>query len=83
MFEQEIDPAKYAEEQGFIVSSDTGAIESTIREIVMAEERSVADYKSGKEKALMAIFGKCMKALKGNVDPQSLRQMIIDVINTI
>ena len=83
MFEQEIDPTKYAEEQGFIVSSDTGAIESVIREIVMAEERSVADYKSGKEKALMAIFGKCMKALKGNVDPQSLRQMIIDVINSI
>ena len=83
MFEQEIDPEKYATEQGFIVSSDTGAIESTIREIVMAEERSVADYKSGKEKALMAIFGKCMKALRGNVDPQSLRQMIIDVINTI
>ena len=83
MFEQEIDPEKYATEQGFIVSSDTGAIESTIREIVMAEERTVADYKSGKEKALMAIFGKCMKALRGNVDPQSLRQMIIDVINTI
>ena len=83
MFEQEIDPAKYAEEQGFIVSSDTGAIESVIREIVVSEERSVADYKSGKEKALMAIFGKCMKALKGNVDPQSLRQMIIDCINSL
>ena len=83
MFEREIDPASYATEQGFIVSSDTGAIESAIREIVMAEERSVADYKSGKEKALMAIFGKCMKALKGNVDPQALRQMIIDVINSI
>ena len=83
MFENEIDPAKYAEEQGFIVSSDTGAIEAAVREIVMSEERSVADYKSGKEKALMAIFGKCMKALKGNCDPQSLRQMIIDVINSI
>jgi aspartyl-tRNA(Asn)/glutamyl-tRNA(Gln) amidotransferase subunit B len=83
MFEQEIDPAKYAEEQGYIVSGDTGAIEAAVREIVIAEERSVADYKSGKEKALMAIFGKCMKALKGNCDPQSLRQMIIDVINSL
>ncbi|MBR2474217.1 MAG: Asp-tRNA(Asn)/Glu-tRNA(Gln) amidotransferase subunit GatB [Clostridia bacterium] len=83
MFESEIDPAKYAEEQGYIVSSDTGAIEATVREIVIADERSVTDYKSGKEKALMAIFGKCMKALKGNCDPQTLRQMIIDVINSI
>ena len=83
MFEEEIEPARYAEEQGYIVSSDTGAIESVVREIVMSDERSVNDYKSGKEKALMAIFGKCMKALKGNCDPQSLRQMIIDVINSI
>ena len=56
---------------------------ATIREIVMSDERSVNDYKSGKEKALMALFGKCMKALKGNCDPQSLRQMLIDTINSI
>ena len=83
MFEEKIEPARYAEEQGYIVSSDTGAIESVVREIVISDERSVNDYKSGKEKALMAIFGKCMKALKGNCDPQSLHQMIIDVINSI
>ena len=83
MFENEIDPEAYANEQGFIVSNDTGAIESVIRAVVMADERSVNDYKSGKEKALMALFGKCMKELKGNCDPQSLRQMLIDVINSI
>ena len=35
----------------------------------------------GKEKALMALFGKCMKQLKGNCDPQVLRTMLIDEIN--
>ena len=83
MFEGEADPEKYAEKEGFIVSNDTDAIMATIREIVMSDERSVNDYKSGKEKALMALFGKCMKALKGNCDPQSLRQMLIDTINSI
>ena len=83
MFEGESDPEKYAEKEGFIVSNDTDAIMATIREIVMSDERSVNDYKSGKEKALMALFGKCMKALKGNCDPQSLRQMLIDTINSI
>ena len=83
MFEGENDPEKYAEKEGFIVSNDTDAIMATIREIVMSDERSVNDFKSGKEKALMALFGKCMKALKGNCDPQSLRQMLIDVINSI
>ncbi len=83
MFENEIDPESYAKEQGYIVSNDTGAIESVIRAVVMADERSVNDYKSGKEKALMALFGKCMKELRGNCDPQTLRQMLIDVINSI
>ena len=83
MFENDIDPEKYANEQGFIVSNDTGAIESVIRAVVMADERSVSDYKNGKEKALMALFGKCMKELRGNCDPQTLRQMLIDAINSI
>ena len=83
MFESEIDPEAYAKEQGYIVSNDTGAIESVIRAVVMSDERSVNDYKNGKEKALMALFGKCMKELRGNCDPQTLRQMLIDVINSI
>ena len=83
MFENEIDPESYAKEQGYIVSNDMGAIEGVIRAVVMADERSVNDYKSGKEKALMALFGKCMKELRGNCDPQTLRQKLIDVINSI
>ena len=34
-----------------------------------------------KEKALMALFGKCMKELKGNCDPQTLRTILIDAVN--
>jgi aspartyl-tRNA(Asn)/glutamyl-tRNA(Gln) amidotransferase subunit B len=81
MFEQELSPAKYAEENGFIVSNDTGLIEKTVREAIAADPRAVADFKGGKEKALMALFGKCMKQLKGNCDPQLLRTMLIDEIN--
>ncbi len=81
MFEEEIDPASYAEANGFIVSNDTGAIEETVKRIVAADPKSVADYKGGKEKALMALFGKCMKELKGNCDPQVLRTMLLDCIS--
>jgi Asp-tRNA(Asn)/Glu-tRNA(Gln) amidotransferase B subunit len=28
----------------------------------------------------MALFGKCMKELKGNCDPQTLRTVLIDEI---
>jgi aspartyl-tRNA(Asn)/glutamyl-tRNA(Gln) amidotransferase subunit B len=81
MLNEDIDPAKYAEENGFIVSNDTGLIDKVIKEAIAADPRAVADFKGGKEKALMALFGKCMKQLKGNCDPQVLRTMLIDEIN--
>ena len=81
MFDGDIDPKAYAEEQGLIVSNDTGMIEAVIKSVVESDPKSVADYRGGKEKALMALFGKCMKQLKGNCDPQVLRAILIDQIN--
>ena len=82
MFDDDsIVPEKYAEANGFVISNDTGLIDKIIRDVVSADQKSVADYKGGKEKALMALFGKCMKELRGNCDPQTLRTMLIDYIN--
>jgi aspartyl-tRNA(Asn)/glutamyl-tRNA(Gln) amidotransferase subunit B len=78
-----IDPEKYAEENGFIMSNDTGAVEAVIKAVVDNDPKSVADYKGGKEKALMALFGKCMKELKGNCDPQTLRKLLIEYVDKI
>ena len=69
--------AEYAEKNGYIVSNDTGKIEDVVKTIIAANPKSVADYKSGKEKALMAIFGQCMRELKGNCDPNVLRELIL------
>jgi len=77
MFDEDIDPKKYAEENGYIVSNDTGKIEEVVKTIIAANPKSVADYKNGKEKALMAIFGQCMRELKGNCDPNVLRELIL------
>ena len=77
MFDEDIDPKKYAEDNGYIVSNDTGAIEEVVRTVIAANPKSVADYKNGKEKALMAIFGQCMRELKGNCDPAVLRELIL------
>ncbi len=82
MFEDAtLSPEAYAEANGLIVSNDTGLIESTIQAVIAADPKAVSDYKSGKEKAIMALFGKCMKELKGNCDPQVLRTMLVDAIN--
>lgn len=81
MFDEGVNPAEYAEKEGFIVSNDTGKIEAVIAAAIAADPKAVADFKGGKEKALMALFGKCMKELKGNCDPQTLREMLIDAVN--
>ena len=75
-----IDPAAYAEANGLIVSNDTGLVEEVVKAAIAADPKAVADFKGGKEKALMALFGKCMKQLKGNCDPALLRTILIDHI---
>ena len=78
-----IKPEAYAEANGFIMSNDTGKVESVVAAVVAADPKAVADYKGGKEKAIMALFGKCMKELKGNCDPQTLKTILIDHINKL
>ena len=78
-----IDPEAYAKANGFIMSNDTGMVEAVVKAAVEADPRAVADYKGGKEKALMSIFGKCMKELKGNCDPQVLKSILVDYISKI
>ena len=76
-------PAAYAEANGMIVSNDTGLLEKVVREVVLADPKSVADYKGGREKVLMAFFGRCMKELRGNCDPQTLQKALKDFIDSI
>ena len=56
-----IAPEEYAKEKGYIISSDTGAIEAVVNAVVASDPATVQDYKNGREKALMALFGRCMK----------------------
>ena len=81
MFDEDINPEEYAEANGLVVSNDTGKVEEVIKAVIEADPKSVADFKGGKEKALMALFGKCMRELKGNCDPQVLRELLIKKIN--
>ena len=74
-------PKKYATENGFIVSNDTDLLMTVVKAVVASDPKTVADYKAGKEKVLMALFGRCMKDLKGNCDPQTLRAALIEEIN--
>ncbi len=76
-----LEPELYAKENNLIVSNDTSLIDKVVKEAILSEPKAVSDYKSGKEKAIMSIFGKCMKELRGNCDPQVLKSILIETIN--
>lgn len=76
----ETEPLEYAERNGLIITTDTDTLYKVATDAVNADPKSVSDYLGGREKALMALFGKCMKALGGNCDPQELKRVLVEVI---
>ena len=80
MFEENVDPEKYVEEHGLKTVNDEGALIEVLKKVIADNPQAVVDYKGGKEKALGALVGQTMKAMKGKANPglvnQKLREML-------
>lgn len=81
IFMEDIDPDKYVEEHGLKSVNDEGAMRTIIEEIVAANPQSVADYKSGKEKAIGFLVGQTMKAMKGKANPGSVNKILKEILS--
>ncbi|CAH2770996.1 MAG: Aspartyl-tRNA(Asn) amidotransferase subunit B (EC @ Glutamyl-tRNA(Gln) amidotransferase subunit B (EC [uncultured Caballeronia sp.] len=64
------------EAKGLKQISDTGALEAIIDEVMAANQKSVNEYRSGKEKAFNALIGQAMKATKGKANPQQVNELL-------
>lgn len=75
-----IDPRVYVEEHGLKTVNDEGALEEVLKKVIADNPQAVEDYRGGKEKALGALVGQTMKAMRGKANPgmvnQKLREMI-------
>ena len=56
--------------------SDVGAIEKIVDDVLAANEKSVAEFKSGKEKALQSLIGQVMKASQGKANPAQVNKIL-------
>ncbi|BBU26305.1 aspartyl/glutamyl-tRNA(Asn/Gln) amidotransferase subunit B [Burkholderia sp. THE68] len=56
--------------------SDTGALEAIIDEVLAANQKSVEEFRAGKEKAFNALIGQAMKATKGKANPQQVNELL-------
>jgi aspartyl-tRNA(Asn)/glutamyl-tRNA(Gln) amidotransferase subunit B len=81
IFEENIDPEKYVEENGLKTVSDDGALRSTIEKVIAENPQSVEDYKSGKKKAIGFLVGQTMKAMQGKADPGMVNQILTELLH--
>lgn len=80
IFAENIDPEKYVEEHGLKTVNDEGALKAALEKVVAGNPQAAADYRGGKEKALGALVGQTMKAMKGKADPGMVNQMLREML---
>ena len=74
----DVDPETYVEEHGMKQTTDTGAIEQLVEQLMQDNPDKVAAYRGGK-KGLQGFFmGQIMKAMKGQGNPKVISQIVTD-----
>ncbi len=69
-------PALIIREKNLIQISDVKSLEAQIEEVVKNNPKSVEDYKSGKNSAIMFLVGQAMKKTQGKANPKVVREML-------
>lgn len=81
IFDEDVDPEVYVEENGLKTVNDEGALRKVIEEIVANNPKSVEDYKAGKKKAMGFFVGQTMRAMKGKADPAMVNQILKEILD--
>jgi aspartyl-tRNA(Asn)/glutamyl-tRNA(Gln) amidotransferase subunit B len=76
MLETGEDPGRIVEERGLRQTSDTGAIDKVIADVLAANADKVAEYRSGKDKLFGFFVGQTMKAMAGKANPQVVNELL-------
>ncbi|HEX8222222.1 MAG TPA: Asp-tRNA(Asn)/Glu-tRNA(Gln) amidotransferase subunit GatB [Allosphingosinicella sp.] len=76
MLETGQDPGVIVEERGLKQTSDTGAIDSAIADVLAANPDKVAEYRGGKDKLFGFFVGQVMKAMQGKANPGVVNDLL-------
>ena len=80
MFERDIDPERYVEQQGLKMVSDESALREAVEAVIAANPKSVQDYRDGRDRAIGFLVGQTMKAMKGKADPVSVNRLLKELL---
>jgi len=79
VFDEDIDPEKYVEENGLGAVSDEGELRIVIEKVIAANPKSVEDINAGKLKAMGFLVGQTMKEMKGKADPGVVNAILKEI----
>ena len=64
------------EEKGLKQITDSSAIEKVIDDIIAANPKQLADYRSGKDKLFAFFVGQVMKVTAGKANPAQVNELL-------
>jgi aspartyl-tRNA(Asn)/glutamyl-tRNA(Gln) amidotransferase subunit B len=56
--------------------NDSSALESIVDEVLAKNEKNIAEYRAGKDKAFNALVGQVMKASQGKANPAQVNALL-------
>ena len=80
LFDQDQDPAAYAQAHDLFTLTDPAALEAAAREALENNPDMVQTYLSGKTSVEKALMGKAMALTRGKADPEALRQKLLKLL---
>ena len=81
MFENGQDPKEIVENEGLAQMNNDDEIDQIIEETIANNEKAIADFNSGKETALGFLVGQVMKATRGRLDANNVKDIILKKLN--
>ncbi len=75
-------PLKIAKEKNLLQTSDESEIKIIAEKVIIANPKTVSDYKNGKENAIMSLVGQVIKESKGSANPQIAKSSILSILNS-
>jgi aspartyl-tRNA(Asn)/glutamyl-tRNA(Gln) amidotransferase subunit B len=70
------DPDAIIDKRGLKQISDSGELEKIVDQVIDANDKQIADYRAGKEKAFNSLVGQAMKLSKGKANPQQVSEIL-------
>lgn len=80
VFDEDIDPDKYIEENGLKQVNDEGALKATVEKVIADNPQSVEDYRNGKKQAIGYLVGQTMKAMQGKANPGMVNKLLQELL---